>query len=66
MVRLVVFSDKDEKLEVPSHRILTKIWFLRDVKELTLLCEKSYTPVVWPTFPGLVGLSVRRDFIVQL
>ena len=49
-----------------NHELSTKIL---DVKELTPLFEKSRgcTPsVVWSTFPGLGGLSVRRDLNVGI
>ena len=40
-------------------------WFLWDVKEPTCTTVRkeqgAQTPVVWPTFPRLGGLSVRRD-----
>ena len=65
----LVFSDKDKKTLGSRLTALSLIWFFCDVKEPTPLFQTSRgrtTPVVWPTFPGLGGLSVRRDFYIGI
>ena len=61
----LVFSYKDDNRR-SRLTALSLIWFLWNVKEPTPLFEKSkgsQTPVVWPTSPGLGGLSVRFTVI---
>ena len=56
----LVFSDKDEKLQVPFHNNFSYLVLVGcERTHTTVLKERGMqTPVVCPAFPGLGGLSV--------
>ena len=65
---LLVLSDKDKKQQVPSHSNFTDL-LLVDCKRTHTTVRKeegTQTPVAWPTFPGLGGLSLRRDLNIWI
>ena len=61
-------SDEDEKPQVPFRGTFTYLVLVGRKRTHTAIRKekKIQTPVVWPTFPGLGGLSVRSDFMILL